>query len=258
MDEYAMTSGEQPGEDEWSFPVDDRDGWEPGAPSLRALAPSAVGGAAIPVAVYFLVRPHVHSDAPALAIAGIPACLWVAFEWVRKRAIDPIGVIVLTGFALGLLVSWALGGNAFVLKVRDSAFTAGFGLICLVSLRAERPMMFYIGRAMSAGVDAVKRRLYDRLWEMAPSRAIFRILTGVWAVGLLADAGCRVIAAVVLPTSAFVVVSPVLSAIFLGGLFAFTLWFSQWARQRAESAMDLQAPPDGGSTWWWVRQFLPS
>lgn len=243
--------------DDWSFPVDERDGWEPGAPNLRALAPSAVGGAAIPVAVYFLVRPHVHSDAPALAIAGIPACLWVAFEWVRKRAVDPIGVIVLTGFAIGLLVSWLLGGNAFVLKVRDSAFTACFGVICLLSLRAERPMMFHIGKAMSAGVDPVKRDLYDRLWEATPSRAVFRILTTVWGLGLLVDAGVRVLVAAVLPTSVFVIVNPLLSACFLGGLFAFTMWFSRWARTRAESAMVLDVPVDGGSAWWWLRHFSP-
>ena len=53
---------------------------------------------------------------------------------MRKRRIDPIGCIVLFGFIAGILASIALGGSAFVLKVRDSAFTALFGLACLTSL----------------------------------------------------------------------------------------------------------------------------
>lgn len=242
----------------WVYPTDPDDGWEPGPPSARALAPSAIGGAAVPVAVYFLARPHVHGDAVALAIAGIPAAAWVAFEWVRKRTIDPIGVIVLFGFAAGLLASWALGGSAFVLKVRDSAFTALLACLALGSLAVcEKPLMFYIGRGISAGADANRQRLFDQLWDMPPSRAIFRILTVVWGVGLLCDATGRVVAAWILPTSVFVVVSPILSFTFLGGLFAFTFWFSRWARERAQEAMQLEVPDDGGSTWWWAAQFSP-
>ena len=127
--------------------------WEPGAPSLRAMGPGVIGGAVVPLAVYYAVRPHVSGDAPALIIAGAPAAAWVAVEWMRKRRIDPIGCIVLFGFIAGILASMALGGSAFVLKVRDSAFTALFGLACLSSLFWSRPLMFFIGRALSAGDD---------------------------------------------------------------------------------------------------------
>src|SRR3974377_525239 len=103
------------------YPRDTRDGWEPGAPTMRALLPSAIGGAVIPIAVYFLGGPHGGSDAPGLGMPGVPAAAWVVTEWVRKRTIDPIGTIVLAGFIAGVSVAYALGGNAFVLKVRDSA-----------------------------------------------------------------------------------------------------------------------------------------
>ena len=211
---------------QWDFPADPRDGWEPGAPSLRALTPSAIGGGVVPIVVYFLVRPHVHDDAVALAIAGIPAAAWVLFEAVRRRTLDPIGSIVLFGFVAGITASWALGGNAFVLKVRDSAFTAFIGLLSLVSLYVgERPLMFHIGKGLSAGGDAQRQELFDRLWDLPPSRAVFRLLTLLWGFGLLIDAGGRVIAAASLSTSTFVVVNPILSGCFLGSLFAFTMWF---------------------------------
>lgn len=209
--------------------------WEPGAPSLRSLGPGAIGGAAVPLAVYYLVRSHVGGDAPALMIAGCPAAAWVALQWARQRRIDPIGSVVLFGFVAGLVASVLLGDSAFVLKVRDSAFTALFGLVALGSLARPRPLMFYFGRALSAGNDPAKLAAYDQLWEMPTAPVTFRVITSVWGVGLLAEASARVILAVVLPTGPFLAVSPVLSGVVFGGLFAFTAWFAKRARRLGEA-----------------------
>lgn len=220
-----------------TFPSDPRDGWEPGAPSIRVFAPSVIGGALVPLAVYYLVRHRVGGDAPALAIAGVPAALWVVIHWVRRRTVDPIGLLTLLGFALGLTLSFAMGGDAFVLKVRDSAVTATFGAVCLASLVfLPRPVMFFLGRAMSAGDDPVRRRLYDQIWELPAARVTFRIITAVWGVGLIAEASVRVTLARVLPTGQFLAVSPVVTGVFVGGMFAFTMWYSRWSRTRVSSA----------------------
>ncbi len=208
--------------------------WEPGAPSPRAMAPSVVGGAIVPLVVYYMVRSHVHGDAPALMIAGAPAAAWVLIEWLRKRRVDPIGLIVLFGFVAGIIASVALGGSAFVLKVRDSAFTAMFGVACLASLFWPRPIMFFIGRALSAGNDPDKLRAYDELYEMPTAPRTFAIITACWGVGLMVEAGLRVVLAVVLPTGPFLAASPALAGTVFGGLFAFTIWFSKRARRIGE------------------------
>ena len=208
--------------------------WEPGAPSLRAMAPGAVGGAVIPLAVYYSVRSHVGGDAPALMIAGIPAAGWVALQWVRQRRLDPIGSIVLFGFIAGVIASVALGGSAFVLKVRDSGFTCLFGLACLASLLRPRPVMFYIGRALSAGNDPAKLAAYDELWTMPTAPRTFRIITVAWGVGLILEAGIRVLLAMTLQTGTFLAVTPVLSTVAFGGLFGFTVWLSKRARRVGE------------------------
>jgi len=204
------------------------------------MLPSVVGGAVVPLAVYYLVRSHVSGDATALAIAGIPAALWVVVQWLRLRRIDPIGAIILFGFAAGLIASAALGGNAFVLKVRDSAFTGLFGLSCLASLALRRPVMFYVGRAMSAGNDPARREAYDALWELPPARRVFAIITTVWGIGLLVEAGLRVVLAATLPTGPFLAVAPVMAAVMIGGMFVFTLWYSKWSRERTTAAMALE------------------
>jgi hypothetical protein len=228
---------------EFVYPSDPKDGWEPGAPTLRALAPSAIGGAIIPLGVYYAVRHHVHGDATALALAGIPAAGWVALAWIRRRKLDPIGAVVLFGFGAGLLISAAMGGNAFVLKVRDSVFTALFGIACLASLRLfPRPLMFIIGRALSAGEDPARIKAYDELWELPPARRTFAIITMVWGFGLISEAAARITMAALLPTGAFLAASPALAAAAFGGMFTFTVWYTRWSRQRvgAEQAARLE------------------
>lgn len=210
------------------------DGYVPGPPSLRSMGPSVVGGAVVPLVVYYLVRSHVHGGAVALAIAGAFPAAWVGFEWIRRRTIDPIGAIVLFGFVAGLIASVALGGNAFVLKVRDSAFTGLFGLACLVSLAFHRPAMFYVGRALSAGDDPERRRAFNELWETPIAPRVFRIITAAWGVGLIGEAGLRTSLAVVLSTGIFLAVSPVLGGVVIGGLFAFTVGYTRRARRRSE------------------------
>lgn len=199
------------------------------------MAPGLVGGAVIPLCVYFAVRSHVGGDAHALMIAGAPAAIWVAIEWARRRRIDPIGIIVLFGFATGILASVLLGGNAFVLKIRDTVFTSLFGVVCLVSLTWRKPMMFFIGRSLSAGDDPEKIQAYEALWDMPTAPRTFRIITAVWGVGLIAEACARILLAATLSTGVFLAVAPVWAAAAIGGMFVFTVRYSKRARRLAEA-----------------------
>jgi hypothetical protein len=213
------------------------DAWEPGVPSLRAMAPSVVFGALVPLAVYFSARPHVSSDATGLIIAGAFPAGWVLLEWLRRRHLDPIGSLVLAGFVLGALASWALGGNAFVLKVRESFFGGLFGVACLLSLLARRPMMFHIGKALSAGDDEDRRAAYDEMWELPTAARTFATITACWGVGLICEAGVRIVLALALPTGLFLAVAPVLAAVVFGSLFAFTIVWTRRARRLGEATL---------------------
>jgi hypothetical protein len=236
-DEGSVVDQDAGGEDTLVYPSVARDGWEPGPPSLRVMAPSVVGAALVPLAVYYLIRDRVGSDATALAIAGVPAAGWVTFEWVRRRTIDAIGAIVLFGFLAGLVASAALGGNAFVLKVRDSVFTFAFGVACLLSLRLRRPLLFYIGRGLSAGDDPERKAAYDAMYEMPTAPRVFAIITVAWGVGLMVEAGLRIVLAATMPTGVFLAVSPPLAWVIIGSLFIFTTRYSRRARSRAEAEL---------------------
>lgn len=210
-------------------------------PSVRNLLPSIIGGAVVPLTVYFLVRHHVHSDATALIIAGLFPAAFIVVQFVRQHRIDPVGAVVLFGFIIGVISSTLLGGNTYVLKVRDSAFTAAFGLVCIVSVfSAGRPAIFYVGRYLSAGNDPERVAAYDQLHVMPTGERTFKVLTMVWGIGLLVEASARLILALpgVVSTGVFLAISPVISGVCLGGMFVFTVRYSNRSRARGEALLE--------------------
>jgi hypothetical protein len=231
-------------------------GWQPGVPSVREHLPSLVFGAALPIGIYFVVRSHVRTDTAGLIIAGCFSVGWILLQFVRQRKIDVVGVIVLTGFAVGLLSSTLLGGNSYVLKVRDAFFTALFGIACIVTIFThDRPALFYVGRYLSAGTDPAKVSAYDQLHEAPIGRHTFRVLSVVWGIGLVVEASMRLTLADVVPTGTFLAVSPFITASIIGGLFAFTAMYAKRAqmaaaahpgRPRGDGTAD-PPPHDGGT-----------
>jgi len=219
------------------------DAWQPGIPDLREHLPSIVWGAAFPIGVYFLVRRHVDSDAQALIVAGGCSVAWIVVQFVRRRQVDFVGVIVLFGFAFGVASSILLHGNAYVLKVRDAFFTALFGAACVITVFThERPTLFYVSRYLSAGKDPDKVAAYNQLHDVPVGRRTFKVLSIVWGIGLMAEAGFRMVLAEMLPTGTYLAVSPFITTSTVGSLFAFTVVYTKRARLEA-AALELAALP---------------
>jgi hypothetical protein len=224
--------------------------WTPGVPAVREFIPSIIFGAAVPIGIYFAVRSHVNTDAQALIAAGCFSVAWILFQFARERQVDFVGAIVLFGFAVGVISSTLLGGNAYVLKVRDAFFTALFGIACIVTLYThERPAIFYVGRYLSAGKDPSKLAAYNQLHDVPIGRHTFRVLSVVWGIGLVVEASTRLALAEVLHTGTYLAVSPFITATVIGGLFAFTVLYSRGAVLEsmaliASTAGAAPAPPE--------------
>ena len=199
-------------------------------PGLRSLAPNLVVAGVLPVIGYALLRPHVSSDATALAAVLVFPVAEIVFERWRERRFEPIGVISLIGITLGLIGAVAFNGDATLLKVRESVITGVFGLVCLISLAAPRPAMFYMGRLFATGGDPARMAEFNELWDLPTVARRFRVVTAVWGVGLLGEAAFRTVLALSIPTETFLVVSQIVNWAVLGGL----LWFSFAANRAGE------------------------
>jgi hypothetical protein len=154
---------------------------------------SLAAGFLVPFAVYFLVRPHVGSDAVALAIGGAIPTAWTLVRLLWQRRLDPIGVLAVLGFGVELLVAVLTRGNAFALKLQEAPLTGAFGLVCLVSVAIQRPLLPTVLRFMGLERAAVMRKA--------------SLITLVIGATFLIDALVRVVLAATLATNTFVAVS---------------------------------------------------
>jgi hypothetical protein len=191
-------------------------------PSVKSILPQILIAGVLPVVAYSLLRPHVSSDAVALAAVMVFPVGEITFERIRRGRFEPIGIIALVGITIGMGGAIALHGNPMMLKLRESVLTGLFGVVCLGSLARRRPVMFYLGRAFATGGDKAKNDDFDELWHQPGASARFRMVTAVWGLALLAEAVLRTVLALALSTQRFLEVSPPVNWIILGGLFVFT------------------------------------
>jgi hypothetical protein len=201
-------------------------------PSVRRLAPQILIAGVLPVIGYSLLRPHVGSDATALAAVMVFPIADIAIERRRHGQIEPIGIISLIGIVVGLIGAIALHGNATLLKVRESMLTGLFGLVCLGSLLAARPAMFYMGRAFATGGDPDKVAEFNTMWDQPGAPRRFRFVTAVWGLGLLGEAVLRTVLALTISTQRFLEIAPIIGWVTIGAL----LWFSTWSIRAGERA----------------------
>ena len=201
-------------------------------PDIRRLAPNVLIAGVMPIVAYALLRPHVSSDAVALAAVMVFPVGEITFERFRFGRFEPIGIISLIGITAGIIGAVAMHGDAFLLKVRESMLTGVFGVVCLASLPAPRPAMFYLGRAFATGGDREKSASFNEMWVLPGVSRRFRVVTGVWGAGLVGEAVARTLMALSMPTQTFLIVSQVLGGCVLGGLLWFTVRFSRASERR--------------------------
>jgi hypothetical protein len=207
-------------------------------PDVRALAPNLVVAGVLPVVCYALLRPHVSSDAVALAAVMVFPLAEIAFERRRAGRFEPVGIISLVGITAGLVGALVTHGDAFLLKMRDSVLTGMFGVVCLVTLPAPRPAMWYLGRAFATGGDRARQAEFDELWAVPTVSRRFRVVTAMWGLGLVGEAAMRTVLVLTLSTGVFLVVAQVLGWTVLGALLWATLAYT---RRGEQEVVDLLA-----------------
>jgi hypothetical protein len=187
-----------------------------GRARLGALA-SLVINFVLPLAAYELLRPHVASSAVALALAGAIPVAYTMIMLAATRRLDPVGVIGVVSFGVGVLISWASGGSALAIELQDPAVTGLLGMACLVSVAIGRPLhpviLRWLGRGNSRYTDIAGRA----------QRRTSMVTTTVIGLTLLAHAVAVAVLALTQSTSTFVALQhPVGLPIFVvgvGGLY---------------------------------------
>jgi hypothetical protein len=157
---------------------------------VAGIARIAVFDIAGPLVTYSMMRSAGQSTVASLVVSGAFPALGVVIGIIANRRADAIGILVLAGIALGAVLGLAAGSARLVL-LEGSVPTGAFGLICLGSLLARRPLMYRFALEF-VGADSQRGREFGSLWQYAEFRRAFRNLTAVWGAGYLLEAVARV------------------------------------------------------------------
>jgi len=199
---------------------------------FQGVAMIAVFDIAGPLAAYSLLRSAGQSAVSALVLSGAFPALGVAAGLVRHRRADTIGVLVLVGIAVGTVLG-LLSGDPRLVLVEGSVPTAVFGLLCLGSLWARRPLIYRFAVEF-IGADTPKGRDFESLWRYPGFRHAFRLFTVVWGVAYLAEAAARVIIVEMTSTATALTVSKVMPYVVGAALAAWMFAYGRRTRREGE------------------------
>lgn len=192
--------------------------------AMRRMLPSIAVNGALPLIAYMALRSHVSSEAVALGIGGAIPVLVTLGGFVRRRRLDPIGVIAVIGFAVALIATVLSGGNSLILKLHDSVISGPLGIAFLISLATRRPLLLLAKQLAERGKES-----------SAPvnSRAMY-VLTAMIGAILVVHAAVILTLAVALPTTTFLAVGRPIGWAVLGLGAAAVMWYRSKLRVTAQ------------------------
>jgi hypothetical protein len=197
----------------------------------------------LPWLVYRLALPTL-GELGALYASAAPPLLWSLAEFAKVRRVDALSVLVLLGIALSI-TAMALGGSERILLVRESLASGLIGVVFLVSLLRERPLVFYLARATMARQQADGVGRFETAWRERPLlRANLRMMTAAWGSALTAEMMLRCWLAWRWPIERSLVALPIISYAIYGVMMGWTVWMQKriQARERA-AAQRNDTPP---------------
>jgi hypothetical protein len=163
----------------------------------------------------------------------------VAISAVRHRRLDVVGALVLAGIIAGAILG-LVSHSARLVLLEGSVPTAIFGLGCLGSLWTQRPLMY----AMSVefvGPDTARGREMLSLWPYEGFRRIFRVITAVWGIGFLLEAGLRVIVVYNTSTSTALALSKITPYIWIAIFMTWTIAYGRYQGKKGQQIMAAMA-----------------
>jgi drug/metabolite transporter (DMT)-like permease len=189
--------------------------WAHLAPRLARRLPSFLVSIAVsavlPLLFYSQFQHLAGSELKALMIVSVVPVAFTAGKLAVRRRLDPIGVLAIAGFAVGIVLL-ALTGSAFVLKIREPVLAGAIGVACLASMLIRRPLALLVLPRSRPWIPGMTRR----------SAAYW--VTGIWGVILAADAAVVMLLAVVLPTRTFLAVHQPIAFAFLALGIGCLIW----------------------------------
>lgn len=206
------------------------------------IATEAVINLVLPFAIYN------YAEAPlgavrALLASSAPPILWSLIEFARRRRVDALSIMVVSGIALSLLAMLGGGGVKF-LQLREKLVTGVIGLAFLGSALIGKPLIYEIARASMRRKSEDEAQQFEALQVHAGFRRTMKVMTLVWGVGLIVDSAVSAALVFILTIRENLIVSSILGYGTMGALSLWTFYYGRRAKRRGE---ERRAAMAGGS-----------
>ncbi|MFF1557238.1 VC0807 family protein [Streptomyces sp. NPDC058279] len=220
------------------------------APPARSAGVAAFGwtvticlNVVAPIITYNQLHDHGWSEFGALLLSSAWPVLDSAISLAWRRKLDEFAVVTLVFLVITAVVSLVGAHSARALLIKDSCVTGLFGLLCLATLLAPRPLMFYFGRKFATDGTSQSTAWWNGLWQYEGFRRTLTVMTTVWGVAYLAEAGVRVALTYMLDTGTMVTLSPFMIYTVLGVL---ALWTARYGK-RSQAEGERRAAADAAA-----------
>jgi hypothetical protein len=199
---------------------------------LRLVGLDIVG----PLVLYRVCRGAGLPEVWSLVLAGILPGIGVVIDWLRWHTLEVVGAVVLGGIGLSVVLA-LVSDDPKVVLLEGAAITAAFGVGCLLSLTARRPLIFYFGQAFSGGRHSAEGAELDADYERYDeARFFWRTVTTVWGLTHIALAAILAVIVWTSSTGTALTFNRTVPWVLTGGLLAWAFWWGE--RLRAQKPED--------------------
>jgi intracellular septation protein A len=141
---------------------------------------------ALPLILYFTLKGPL-GELYATIISSIPNLLSTVWTIVIKRRFEPLPMILIFTFFIGLGLS--LGYNDSRLKqIQGPIVTLGIGITFLTTLSLSKPFIYYLSRPWITKNDLEKIKEFDLKWQNLEFRNTMKLVSIVWGTGFIIQA----------------------------------------------------------------------
>lgn len=190
----------------------------------RSIWVSVLVDVVAPVAIYYVLRLLGVDQVLALLGGAAAPALRGAQVALRHRRLDALAGVTLSVIVLTVLTSFVTGDARFALA-RDAVITLAVGIWILVTLRSARPFIYTFSTAF---MGSTERGLWVECWDRsAKFRHGMRVHTVIWGVGMMIDAGIRVLMAYTLPVDSVPLLNALQYAALIGLLLVISVVYSR-------------------------------
>jgi hypothetical protein len=199
---------------------------------------------ALPFLVYRATRDRL-GDVNALMAASAPPLVWSILEFVRRRRIDALSLLVLAGIVLSL-IAFIGGGGVRFLQLREQLVSAVIGLVFLGSAAIGKPLIYQLARASMRRSAAGRVDWFEALRDDPRFRRVMMLMTLGWGVAFVAQAVACGALVFALSIKSYLIVSPIIGYSALGATAAWSFWYARRRiaplRREAERGADASRP----------------